>query len=172
MVIFQHCLWPLVKLTIFQVYNCVNRSLYVPILLLINDSLRVFLSILAYFWPLHFFWTDDARINPIFLLKHLTQKVYDDSLSDDTAPSSGSSELIKIETLNAIYFGHSNPIFIILLPFGCKFNELSQMEILILKCFVKKRFFLLKDGFKILNRMWNSWIRSRRDKQICFMESA
>ena len=28
----------------------------------------------------HYFLTDDARHNPIFLLKHLTQKVYDDSI--------------------------------------------------------------------------------------------
>ena len=95
--------------------------------------LRVFLSILPCFRPLHFFSTDDARINPIFYLKHLTPIVYDDSLSDDIAPSSGRSELIKIETLNAIFFGHRHPILIIILPFDCKFNELSQMEIQFLK---------------------------------------
>ena len=31
-------------------------------------------------------------------------RVYDDSMSDDTAPSSDDNELIKFETSNAIYF--------------------------------------------------------------------
>ena len=36
-------------------------------------------------------------------------KVYDDSISADIAPTSGASELIKIETLNAIGFRYSDP---------------------------------------------------------------
>ena len=44
------------------------------------------------------------RSNPIFLLKFLTQKVYDDSISADSAPTSGSDEQLKIKTSNAIGF--------------------------------------------------------------------
>ena len=39
-----------------------------------------------------------------FLLKHLTQEVYDDSISADSAPTSGSGEQLKIKTSNAIGF--------------------------------------------------------------------
>ena len=39
-----------------------------------------------------------------FLLKHLTQNVYDDSISADFAPTSGSDEQLKIKTSNAIGF--------------------------------------------------------------------
>ena len=52
----------------------------------------------------HIFSTDDAGPNPFFLLKHLTQKVYDDSISADSAPTCGSREQMKIETSNAIGF--------------------------------------------------------------------
>ena len=43
------------------------------------------------------FLTDDVRLNPFFLLKHLASKVYGDSISGDSAPTSGGHELIKIE---------------------------------------------------------------------------
>ena len=66
-------------------------------------------------------WRDDASFNPIFLLKHLTQKVYDDSLSAVTVSPSGSRELIKFETSKAINFGYSYPIFMKFLPFDFKF---------------------------------------------------
>ena len=49
---------------------------------------------------------DDASHNPFFSLKHLTQKVYEDSISADSAPTSGGNELIKVETSNAIGFRH------------------------------------------------------------------
>jgi len=87
-------------------------------------------------------------INLIFLLKQLTQQVYDDSISDDTAPSSGSGELIKIETSNAIYFCHSNPILIILLSFDCKFNELSRLGFRIYVFNSQERFYHIEHGTK------------------------
>ena len=138
--------------------------------------------ILAYFRPLHFFWTDNARINPIFLLKHLTQKIYGDSISEDTAPSSDSSELIEIGTLNAIFFGHRHPILIIILPFDCKLNELSQLEKKFLKfsskndiwskkrILQKKRYTLNVFGFswKLVSRLlWLRWFQksNRFDSQ-------
>ena len=65
-------------------------------------------------------WRDDANFNPI-LLKHLTQKVYDDWLSAVTVSPSGSRELIKYETSKAINFGYSYPIFMKFLPFDFKF---------------------------------------------------
>ena len=43
------------------------------------------------------FLTDDVRPITIFLLKHLTSKVYHDSISGDSAPISGGNELIEIE---------------------------------------------------------------------------
>ena len=43
-------------------------------------------------------WTDDASFNRIFLMKHLTQKVYSDALSAVTEPPGGSKELLKFET--------------------------------------------------------------------------
>ena len=52
----------------------------------------------------HIFCTDEAKHNPIFLLKHLTQKVYYDSISADSAPTCSSREQMKTETSNAIGF--------------------------------------------------------------------
>ena len=63
----------------------------------IAQNLRVFLSIFDQTLTAHFLKTDDARINQFLLLKQLTPKVHDDTISDDTAPSSGSSELIKFK---------------------------------------------------------------------------
>ena len=84
-------------------------------------------------------------------MKHLTQKVYDDSLSEDTAPSSGSGELIKIETSNAIYFCHSHPILIILLSFDWKFNELSQISFRIHVFNSQERFYQIENETKTVN---------------------
>ena len=39
-----------------------------------------------------------------FLLKHLTLKLYVDSISADSSPTSGSGEKLKIKTSNAIGF--------------------------------------------------------------------
>ena len=61
-------------------------------------NLRLFLSIFDQTLTAHFLKTDDARTNRFLLLKQLTPKVHDDTISDDTAPSSGSSELIKFKT--------------------------------------------------------------------------
>ena len=44
-----------------------------------------------------FLKTDEARTNRFLLLKQLTPKVHSDLISDDTTPSSGSSELIKFK---------------------------------------------------------------------------
>ena len=63
----------------------------------IKVDLRVFLSIFDQTLTAHFLKTDDARINQFLLLKQLTPTVHDDTISDDTAPSSGSSELIKFK---------------------------------------------------------------------------
>ena len=76
-----------------------------------NDSgpwwrLRVSLSFFDQTLKTHYFLTDDARLNPIFLLNCLTSKVYDDSISGDSATTSGGNELIKIRTSNAIGFRH------------------------------------------------------------------
>ena len=60
-------------------------------------DLRVFLSIFDQTLTAHFLKTDDARTNRFLLLKQLTPTVHDDTISDDTAPSSGSSELIKFK---------------------------------------------------------------------------
>ena len=59
--------------------------------------LRVFLSIFDQTLTAHFLKTDDARTNRFLLLKQLTPTVHDDTISDGTAPSSGSSELIKFK---------------------------------------------------------------------------
>ena len=63
----------------------------------LRKTLRVFLSIFDQTLTAHFLKTDDARINQFLLLKQLTPTVHDDTISDDTAPSSGSSELIKFK---------------------------------------------------------------------------
>ena len=60
-------------------------------------DLRVFLSIFDRTLTAHFLKTDDARANRFLLLKQLTPTVHDDTISDVTAPSSGSSELIKFK---------------------------------------------------------------------------
>ena len=59
--------------------------------------LRVFLSIFDQTLTAHFLNTDDAKTNRFLLMKQLTPKVHDDSISDDNAPSSGSNELIKFK---------------------------------------------------------------------------
>ena len=50
------------------------------------------------------------------------------TISDDTAPSSGVNELRKIATSNSIYFRHSNLILMKLLPFDYKLKSLSKMD--------------------------------------------
>ena len=57
----------------------------------------MFLSIFDQTLTAHFLKTDDARANRFLLLKQLTLEVHDDTISDDNAPSSGSSELIKFK---------------------------------------------------------------------------
>ena len=64
----------------------------------LENDLRVFLSIFDQTLTAHFLNTDDAKTNRFLLMKQLTPKVHDDSISDDNAPSSGSSELIKFKT--------------------------------------------------------------------------
>ena len=91
------------------------------------QCLRVFLLIFDQTLTAHFLNTDDAKTNRFLLMKQLTPKVHDDSISDDNAPSSGSSELIKFKTSNAIYFCYSDPIFMTIPPFDWKLNWLSEM---------------------------------------------
>ena len=55
------------------------------------------------------------------------------TISDDTAPSSGVNELRKIVTSNSIYFRHSNPILMKLSPFDQKLKSLSKMSCNIVK---------------------------------------
>ena len=83
--------------------------------------LRVFLSIFDLTLKTHLFWTDGARPNPFFLLKHLTQKVFDDSISADFAPTSGSDEQPKIKTSNAIGFRYRRAEVSWLVSFDCIF---------------------------------------------------
>ena len=64
---------------------------------MLGFHLRVFLSIFDRTLIAHFLKTDDARANRFLLLKQLTLEVHDDTISDDNAPSSGSSELIKFK---------------------------------------------------------------------------
>ena len=59
--------------------------------------LRVFLSFFDLTLKTHHSLTDDPRPNPIFLLKHLAQRVDAYSISADTAPPSGSSELCNFK---------------------------------------------------------------------------
>ena len=89
----------------------------------------MFLSIFDQTLTAHFLKTDDARINRFLLLKQMTPTVHDDTISDDTAPSSGSSELIKFKTINAIYFCYSYPILMTISSFDWKFYWLSEMGI-------------------------------------------
>ena len=77
---------------------------------------------------IHFFGPDGDKPNPIFLLKHLTPRVYADSMSTDIVPSSGGNEPIKIETLNAIGSCHDYPFETKLPSFDCKLNFLSKMD--------------------------------------------
>ena len=74
-------------------------------------------------------WTDYASFNRIFLMKHLTQKVLNDSLSAVTKPPGGSKELAKFETSKGINFCYSYPIFIIFLPFDFIFKWLSKLVV-------------------------------------------
>ena len=94
----------------------------------------------------HFLKTDDARTNRFLLLKQLTPKVHGDSISDDNAPSSGSSELIKFKTSNAIYFCYSYPILMTIPPFDWKLTWFSQMGFQSWN-FCQKRAFCLKIVF-------------------------
>ena len=109
-------------------------------------ALRVFLSIFDQTLTAHFLKTDDARTNRFLLLKQLTSTVHDDAISDETAPSSGSSELINFKTWNAIYFCYSYPILMTIPPFDWKLNLLSQMGFQSWN-FCQKAVFCLKMGF-------------------------
>ena len=60
-------------------------------------KLRLFPSIFDQTLKTFGIWTYDVRPYPIFLLKDPKPKVYDDPISNDTAPASGSDELIKIQ---------------------------------------------------------------------------
>ena len=94
-----------------------------------NTQLRVLPPIFDPSLSSQFLKTDDARTNRFFSLKQLTPKVHGDTTSDDTAPSSGSSEQIKLKTTNAIYFCYSYPILMTIPSFDWKFYWLSQMGI-------------------------------------------
>ena len=75
-------------------------------------------------------WTDYASFNRIFSMKHLTQKVFNDSLSAVTKSlSGGSKELPKFETSKRINFCYSYPIFIIFSPFDFIFNCFSKLVV-------------------------------------------
>ena len=91
----------------------------------VKRCLRVLPPIFDQTLSAHFSKTDDSRTNRFFASKHLTLKLQDDTISDDTAPSSGSSELIKFKTSNAIYFCYSYLILMTIPPFDWKLNWLS-----------------------------------------------
>ena len=114
--------------------------------LVIPSNLRVLPPIFDQTLSAHFLKTDDTRTNRFFVLKHLTLKLQDDSISDDIAPSSGSSELIKFKTSNAIYFCYSYLILMKIPPFDWKLNWLSRMGFRSLN-FCQKTVFYLKTVF-------------------------
>ena len=111
----------------------------------------MFLSIFDQTLTAHFLKTDDARTNRFLLLEQLTPKVHDDSISDDNAPSSGSSELIKFKTSNAIYFCYSDPIFMTIPPFDWKLNWLSEIGFNP-EFFCQKTVFLKNNRWKTLSQ--------------------
>ena len=88
-------------------------------------DLRVFLSFFDLTLKTWHSLTNNPRPNPIFLSKHLAQRVYADSISADTASPSGRNQLIKIETLNAKGFRYSHPTVTKLVSFDCKFYSFS-----------------------------------------------
>ena len=105
----------------FRKWRSVNSQVLDFVSVICQYGLRVLPPIFDLSLSYQISWRDDASFNPIFLLKHLTQKVYDDSLSAVTVSPSGSRELIKFETSKAINFGYSYPIFMKFLPFDFKF---------------------------------------------------
>ena len=60
-------------------------------------ALRVSHPIFTQTLKTQIFLTDDARTDTILSLCHLTPKVYSDSISADTTPTSGRKELIKLK---------------------------------------------------------------------------
>ncbi len=94
--------------------------------------LRVYQQFFDLTLKTHNSWTGDATPNPIFLLKHLTPRVYADSMLTDIVPSSGGNEPIKIETLNAIGSCHDYPFETKLPSLDCKLNFLFKMDFFIL----------------------------------------
>ena len=141
----------------------------IPKLLLVH--LRVFLSIFDQTLTAHFLNTDDAKTNRFLLMKQLTPKVHDDSISDDNAPSSGSNELIKfkLQTLST---------FATVIRFSCQYHHSTgnwtgfQKWVLILKFFVKKRVFWKIIVGKRWAKILNSRMRCSGAKPIWFLESA
>ena len=74
-----------------------------------------------------FLWTRWWYTKSVFLLKHLTPRVYVDWMSTDIVPSSGGNESIKIETLNVIVSCHDYLFETKLPSFDCKLNFLFKM---------------------------------------------
>ena len=86
-----------------------------------SGYLRVLPTIFDPTLKTHFFLTDGARPNSFFLLKQLTQKLYADSISADSTPTSGSGEQLKIKTSNAIGFRYRRAEVSWLVSFDCIF---------------------------------------------------
>ena len=63
----------------------------------------------------------------MFLLIHLTPKIYDDTVSADSAPTRGSKEPIKIETLNSIGSRYRHAEVTKLVSFDLKLKCLSML---------------------------------------------
>ena len=94
-----------------------------------------------------YFLTGDTRSNPFVLLKCLTQKVYDDSMSADSVPTCGDKELMKIETSNAIGFRYRHAEVARLASFDVKLKSLYARffsDIFCREFFLKIIFFFKK----------------------------
>ena len=112
--------------------SCISYTVYDKLYSIISYAdftliLRVYQQFFDLTLKTHNSWTDDATPNPIFLLKHLTPKVYAYWISADTAHPGGGSELINIQTWNAQGSRYRHHTVMKLVPFECKFNAVSKM---------------------------------------------
>ena len=141
-----------------------------------KGALRVLPPIFDPSLSAQFLKIDDARTNRVFSLKQLTPKVHGNTISDDTAPTSGSSELIKFKTKNAIYFCYSYPILMTIPSFDWKFYWLSEMGIRSW-IFLSKNGILPKNGIfskkrNTLNMFWFSWKLVSRLIRLCWFQKS
>ena len=122
-------------------------------------------------WRFHWTWSD-------FVLKHVTQKLQADSISANSASTSGSSENLKIKTSNSIGFRYRRAKVSWLVSFDCIFLMWFWNEFFCFEIFSKKKC-LWKDRLKFstlecnvpdsnLYNLWNrhSWIKPETNFQL------